>query len=116
MSHDDVSTRDSEGPPAERTIFTRRQFLTYTGAAGAAVLYVAELPGPVRMALASAGKPNPYDAPKFGAITHTTLFRRRDDMVALRFDLYNLKVDTTDSANPKLVAVDTSKRCWVVVA
>src|SRR5581483_10577469 len=81
---------------------TRRSFLGWAGAATAASAYILEMPHPVRMALAAAGHPDPWIPPSAGPVTLTTQLRRPDDFIALRFEFYNLKLDTSDKPHPKL--------------
>lgn len=77
-------------PLGEQT-FTRRRFILVTGAAGATA-YAWSLPG-ARAASAFLIDPPDGNIP----LTFSTMVRRREDFISLRFDFFNLVLDTSNA-------------------
>jgi len=78
---------------------TRRRFLTYAAATGAAA-YAASA-ARLDEVLAAA---ETLIEPRFTLVKSFSAWaRRRDDLLSIRFDFYNLIVDASDPANPRLV-------------
>jgi hypothetical protein len=102
--------RPEAAPPraAGSNGLTRRAFIAGAGATGVSVYSLGHR---APAALASALKQGPPNYP----FTFQTILRRRDDALNLTFNFYNLKLDTTDPANPKLVYANLGQGAALVV-
>jgi hypothetical protein len=110
---------DSEIYPSEiqqRRTVSRRSFLVVAGAATAGGLVATRSPS--RLMDLFTGTPEDFATPvvnpqsrNFGIDTYV---RRADDMLNLRFEFYNLKLDKSDPQNPKLVPVTAGQPAAVV--
>jgi hypothetical protein len=88
---------------------TRRRFLGYAAATSAAT-YLATATR-VEDVLARVLEP----LPRFTLIRSFSAWaRRRDDLLSIRFDFYNLLVDASDPANPRLVRKPNTAFAYVV--
>jgi hypothetical protein len=102
---DPGSGQDPDTPRAlelELTELTRRGFLVTAGSAGVTA-YTLSHRAPLAFASALITGPVPYP------LSFSTLVTRREDFLYLRFDFFNLKLDTSVAGKPKLVFANASQ-------
>jgi hypothetical protein len=91
---------------------TRRRFLGYAAATSAAT-YLATATR-LEDVLAKAGQWFEV-GPRFTLVRSFSAWaRRRDDLLSIRFDFYNLLVDASDPANPRLVRKPNTAFAYIV--
>ncbi len=118
LESDSSSQHIPEGAPAtdngadlpDLWRITRRRFLVYAAASGAAA-YV----GTKVDAVLAVAEPLLEPSPLFTLIKSFSAWaRRRDDLLSIRFDFYNLIVDASDPANPRLVRKPSTTVAYIV--